>query len=138
MTTVISPLPPPRVEVIDPNTGMMSREWYSFFRTFFTNAGDPNALQKDENYAPIGYTDDKPEEYPSVSNQQNTEEIYSPEIQINTMALQDSQNVDIKGGVVAADHRASDGSVGITTTITTASLVGKTITIKNGIITSFA
>lgn len=33
---------------------------------------------------------------------------------------------------------SSDGSAGITTTVTTASLVGKTITIKDGIITGFA
>lgn len=33
---------------------------------------------------------------------------------------------------------SSDGSAGINTTITTASLVGKTITVKNGIITGFA
>ena len=34
--------------------------------------------------------------------------------------------------------KSSDGSAGISTTITTASLVGKTITIKNGLIVGFA
>ena len=38
----------------------------------------------------------------------------------------------------AAGYHASDGSAGITTTVTTSSLVGKTITIKDGIITGFA
>jgi hypothetical protein len=38
----------------------------------------------------------------------------------------------------AGGYISSDGSTGITTTITTASLVGKTITIKDGIITGFA
>lgn len=33
---------------------------------------------------------------------------------------------------------SSDGSVGINTTITTALLVGKTITVKDGLITAFA
>ena len=41
---------------------------------------------------------------------------------------------DIKGG----GYKSSDDSAGITTTITTASLVGKTITIKNGLIIGFA
>lgn len=38
----------------------------------------------------------------------------------------------------ALGYKAFDGSAGITTTVTTASLVGKTITIKDGIITAFA
>jgi len=38
----------------------------------------------------------------------------------------------------AGGYISSDNSTGITTTITTASLVGKTITIKDGLITSFA
>ena len=37
------------------------------------------------------------------------------------------------GGYISSDH-----STGITTTVTTASLVGKTLTIKDGIITGFA
>lgn len=35
-------------------------------------------------------------------------------------------------------YNAVDGSAGISTTITTGSLVGKTVTIKNGLITGFA
>ena len=38
----------------------------------------------------------------------------------------------------AGGYISSDNSTGITTTVTTASLVGKTITIKDGIITGFA
>jgi hypothetical protein len=40
--------------------------------------------------------------------------------------------------LAAAGYLSSDGSAGYTGTVTTASLVGKTITIKDGIITSFA
>ena len=47
-------------------------------------------------------------------------------------------NVSSSGVVQGAGYKSSDGSAGITTTVTTASLVGKTITIKNGIITSFS
>jgi hypothetical protein len=38
----------------------------------------------------------------------------------------------------AAGYLSSDGSAGYTGTVTTASLVGKTITIKDGLITGFA
>ena len=38
----------------------------------------------------------------------------------------------------AGGYKSSDGSVGYTGTVTTASLVGKTITIKDGLIVSFA
>lgn len=38
----------------------------------------------------------------------------------------------------SAGYKSSDGSTGYTGTVTTASLVGKTITIKDGIITGFA
>ena len=38
----------------------------------------------------------------------------------------------------AAGYISSDGSTGYTGTVTTASLVGKTLTIKDGIITGFA
>lgn len=38
----------------------------------------------------------------------------------------------------AAGYKSSDGSAGFTGTVTTASLVGKTITIKDGIITNVA
>lgn len=40
--------------------------------------------------------------------------------------------------LAAAGYLSSDGSAGYTGTVTTASLVGKTITIKDGIITAFA
>ena len=35
----ITNIPPPRVELIDPRTGLMSREWYRFFLNLFTITG---------------------------------------------------------------------------------------------------
>lgn len=49
-----------------------------------------------------------------------------------------SQKLDVTGEIRGTGYRSSDNSAGISTTITTASLVGKTITIKNGLITGFA
>lgn len=48
-----------------------------------------------------------------------------------------STKLDVNGTVKGA-HASSDGSTGITTTITSASLVGKTITIKDGLIVGFS
>ena len=74
----ITNIPAPRVAVIDPETGLMSREWYRFFLNVFVLTGSGSA----------------------------------------TVTLTDLQD-------------------GIDTTVTTANLVGRTITVTNGLITSF-
>ena len=75
----ITNIPAPRVPVIDPATGLMSREWYRFFLNVFVLTGSGAA----------------------------------------TVTLTDLQG-------------------GIDTSVTTANLVGKTITVTNGLITHFA
>lgn len=47
-------------------------------------------------------------------------------------------DVQVDGTFHANDYMSQDGSHGVSTTITSGSLVGKTITVKNGLITSFA
>lgn len=48
-------------------------------------------------------------------------------------------NVTFQNAIQASGgYKAADTSAGISTTITTSTLVGKTITVKNGIITAFA
>lgn len=47
-------------------------------------------------------------------------------------------NVSFLTSLTSANYKAADGSTGISTTITTSTLVGKTITVKNGLITGFA
>lgn len=49
-----------------------------------------------------------------------------------------NQADDVVFNSVTATYNSSDTSPGISTTITTASLVGKTITVKDGLITGFA
>jgi hypothetical protein len=57
----------------------------------------------------------------------------------NNYAIQTGAGkVEFGDTIKATGYKSSDGSAGITTTITTASLVGKTITIKNGLITGFS
>ena len=71
----------------------------------------------------------------------------TPRAELGTMSAQNAASVGITGGTVAAStvqvlaaagYLSSDGSTGYTGTVTTASLVGKTLTIKDGIVTSFA
>lgn len=52
----ITQIPAPRVDFIDPRTGLMSREWYRFFLNLFTLTGSgSNATAiEDFNYDPIG------------------------------------------------------------------------------------
>ena len=49
-----------------------------------------------------------------------------------------SGNITASGSIKGGGFKSSDGSAGITGTFTTASLVGKTVTFKNGLITGFA
>lgn len=49
-----------------------------------------------------------------------------------------SYTLDVNGDINTSGVYRAGGTAGITTTVTTASLVGKTITITNGIITSFS
>ena len=52
--------------------------------------------------------------------------------------VDDGNNVISTNKAFQGAYKSADGSGGITGTLTTASLVGKTVTIKNGIITSVA
>lgn len=70
----------------------------------------------------------------------------SPTLVTPTLGAASATSVAATGAVsgatvqatTAAGFKSSDGSTGYTGTVTTASLVGKTITIKDGIITAFA
>lgn len=38
---------PPRVAFVDPDTGMITREWYRFIADLFTRVGGPNTINLD-------------------------------------------------------------------------------------------
>lgn len=40
MPSSIVPVTPPRVALVDPKTGLISREWYRFFLSLFSVTGD--------------------------------------------------------------------------------------------------
>ena len=67
-----------------------------------------------------------------------SEDFYLPALSLGTMSNQNADRVNITGGAMLGTYSSSDGSAGITTTVTTGSLVGKTITIKDGLITDFS
>ncbi len=46
--------------------------------------------------------------------------------------------LNVLSTIQGTGYQSSDGSAGLSTTITTTSLTGKTITVKNGLITGFA
>jgi len=64
-----------------------------------------------------------------------------PVADLSSIALDNVRITNSTGGfssLQSADYLASDASPGISTTVTTASLVGKTVSFKNGLITAFA
>lgn len=67
-----------------------------------------------------------------------TQGVFVPSVALGSMADQDKDRVDITGGSIAGAHSSADLSLGISTTITAADLAGKTIVVKDGIITSFS
>jgi len=83
----------------------------------------------------------------NIQESNETSSLNSYGIKIGDVAHGTTANYAIKTGlglvefgdvVKATGYKSSDGSLGTTGTITTASLIGKTVTIKNGLITSIA
>ncbi len=81
----ITQIPAPRVDFIDPRTGLMSREWYRFFLNLFTLTGSGS------NDTAIEYLNYVPIPQPSIENvndfpndQSAIQDIYA---QINDLAL---------------------------------------------------
>lgn len=102
-------LPSATSDIIDLRTGKPSRVWYRFFFDLFTLTGTAaNITGGQINGTPIGNAN------PSTG-------VFTT-VQVTT-----------PGGYISDDN-----SPGISTTITTADLVGKTITVKDGLITGFA
>ena len=57
----ITQIPAPRVDFIDPRTGLMAREWYRFFINLFnlTGAGENSTSIEFLNYTPLGTQTDE-------------------------------------------------------------------------------
>lgn len=152
----ITGIPSQRVPFIDSRTGLMSREWYRYLLNLFelTGAGTTDVSLLDLQVSPPNQEinlDALVAQSALAAMGQQFDDMQSlistqPVQEIGTVASQNADNVTITGGAVTATIRAkaaggyksSDGSAGYTGTLTTASLVGKTVTIKDGIITNIA
>jgi len=140
-------IPAPRTPFIDARTGLIAREWYLFLLTTVNRVGAAESDINAAEYSPIDQYDravelvtetlhiqDQPplaDHYLSLPQRERDELCQEQAIQ--------PQVSDEKYEPLPPPVNSMAGqSIGITTTITTDLLVGKTITVTNGIITAFA
>lgn len=105
----ITNIPPPRVELIDPRTGLMSREWYRFFLNLFdiTGAGKNPTSTTDITLAPL--TSQDAETQPQLNAlaaapaaQQNSEFVKQlKSLAVNPLAQQNAELIKQLEGLAA-------------------------------------
>jgi hypothetical protein len=92
----VTKLPAPRVALIDPTTGLVSREWYRFFLNLFELTGSgSNAVSLDE--LQIGPPTVTIDEFTAIINRANNADL-APTYELGTISPQNSDNVSITGG----------------------------------------
>ena len=92
----ITKIPAPRVQIIDPSTGLISREWYRFFLNLFdlTGSGTNPTTLEDLQLGPPTVTID---EFTAIINRANNADL-APTYELGTISPQNSDNVSITGG----------------------------------------
>ena len=92
----ITRIPAPRVQIIDPTTGLISREWYRFFLNLFDLTGSgSNAVTLDE--LQIGPPTLTIDEIIAIISRVNNADL-APTYELGTISSQNSDNVSITGG----------------------------------------
>jgi hypothetical protein len=94
----ITTIPAPRTPLIDPNTGLLAREWYRFFLNLFDLTGqgtNPTSLE-DIQKGPPNVTID---EISQIINRHGFADL-APHPQLGTIASQNYDNVTITGGQI--------------------------------------
>jgi len=92
----VTKIPAPRVAIIDPNTGLISREWYRFFLNLFdlTGAGtNPTTLDELQLNPPTVTID----EINAIINRASNADL-APSYELGTISPQNADNVTITGG----------------------------------------
>lgn len=140
----ITNITPPRVDFIDPRTGLISREWYRFFLNLFrlTGSGATDISLLDlQKTPPSSETAELQKQdisvllaqYDSAASlieglyleppvaQQITQDDLTPRVELGTIAAQNRENVSITGGSITA-----------ALTDNTTSLIASSSTLTNG------
>jgi hypothetical protein len=92
----ITKIPAPRVQIIDPTTGLISREWYRFFLNLFDLTGSgSNAVTLDE--LQIGPPTLTIDEIIAIISRVNNADL-APTYELGTISSQNADNVSITGG----------------------------------------
>ena len=93
----ITNIPSPRVEIVDPSTGLISREWYRFFLNLFTLTGEGSntASLQDLQLGPdvTSYTSEQDTKNKNLYYEVNTQ----PKPELGTMAAVQQDNVRFLG-----------------------------------------
>jgi len=127
----ITQIPAPRVDFIDPRTGLMSREWYRFFFNLFTlTGGGSSAISAEElSYEPVGVQVD---ELYNMINSLELGPVNQPSSGSSSGVTQVDTGTGLTGGPIV-----STGTISIDNTVVTLTgtqtLTNKTITgLDNG------
>jgi len=119
----ITQIPAPRVDFIDPRTGLMSREWYRFFFNLFnlTGAGTSSITAEELSYSPVGPQIDE------IYNSINSLELGPVNQPSSTGVTRVDTGTGLTGGPIV-----STGTISIDNTVVTLTgtqtLTNKTIT----------
>jgi hypothetical protein len=94
----VTTIPAPRTPVTDPDTGLLSREWYRFFLNLFvlTGSGSNPTTLDDLQLGPPNLTID---ELLVIINRQRDVDL-APPVQLGTISSQNADNVTITGGTI--------------------------------------
>jgi len=150
----ITNITPPRVDFIDPRTGLIAREWYRFFLNLFRLTGSGS---NDVSLVDVQMTPSSPElselqkqdisvllaQYDNAASlieglylqppviPQVAQDDVTPRAEIGTIAAQNRDNVSITGGSIA-NVTITGGSVTSAVTDNTTSLIASSSTLANG------
>ena len=140
-------LPPARQPFINEKTGQISREWHLYLLSLTRQSGssaevigglDPVIAVINEHLAGLDAEIVVLQEGLVEVNVETSTLLAGKEPNLPATPASPATKVLDGNRTWAEKYAAADGSVGISTTITTEDLVGKTITVKDGLITGFA
>lgn len=115
---VNTPITPPRVQLVDPRTGTISREWYMFFLSLFQSAGDSELSLDDLQKAPTPPSVDEVGELQKrvVELEQEVDELLAEIASLEPLATAPPDSSDpvvsprVLGSVIEQEYTIVDGA----------------------------